>query len=117
MLLSDGARNFQQAHKKEWYSRYKEEQTNIRHIHFKNDRNTNKMEHLNGEIRDREKVMRSLKRNDSPIIKDIQIHHNYIRSHMSLDGMTPSEKAGIKIEDLNKWLTIIQSVSIKKAKY
>ncbi len=70
MLLSDGAKNFMQAHKKEWYIRYKEEQTqHIIHIHFKNDRNTNKMERPNGEIRDREKVMRSLKTDDSPIIK------------------------------------------------
>ena len=51
------------AHKKEWWTRYKEEQTeHIRHIHFKGDKNTNKMERLNGEIRDREKVMRSLKK-------------------------------------------------------
>jgi len=71
------------------------------------------MERLNGEIRDhREKVMRSLKRDDSPIIKGMQIHHNYIRSHMSLDGMTPSEKAGIKIGGSNKWITIIQNASI-----
>lgn len=113
ILLSDGARNFQQAHKKEWYSRYKEEQTqHIRHIHFKNDRNTNKMERLNGEIRDREKVMRSLKTDDSPIITGMQIYHNYIRSHMGLDGMTPSEKAGIKVEGLNKWITLIQNAKL-----
>jgi len=111
VLLSDGARNFMQAHKKEWYSRYKKDQTtHIRHIHFKNDRNTNKMERLNGEIRDREKVMRSLKTDDSPILKGMQIHHNYIRSHMGIK-MTPSEKAGIKVEGLNKWITIIQNAS------
>ena len=115
VLLSDGARNFMQAHKKEWYSRYKEEQTqHIRHIHFKNDRNTNVMERLNGEIRDREKVMRSLKTDDSPIITGMQIFHNYIRSHMGIDGHTPSEKAGIKVEGLNKWITIIQNAQVSK---
>jgi len=104
-----------EARKKEWYTRYKEEQTeHIRHIHFKGDKNTNKMERLNGEIRDREKVMRSLKKDDSPIIKGMQIHHNYIRSHMGIDGMTPSEKAGIKVEGLNKWITIIQNASKPK---
>ena len=112
ILLSDGAKNFMQAHKKEWYSRYKENQTqHIRHIHFKNDKNTNKMERLNGEIRDREKVMRSLKTDDSPIISGMQIFHNYIKGHMGIDSMTPSEKAGIKVEGLNKWITIIQNAS------
>ena len=71
------------------------------------------MERLNGEIRDREKVMRSLKRDDSPILKGMQIHHNYIRSHMGIK-MTPSEKAGIKVEGLNKWITIIQNASEPK---
>jgi len=109
-LLSDGARNFMQAHKKEWYSNYKKDKVDhIRHIHFKNDKNTNKMERLNGEIRDREKTMRSLKKEDSPILKGMQIHHNYIRSHMGIDGKTPSEKAGIKIEGNNKWITLIQN--------
>jgi len=104
-----------EARKKEWYTRYKEEQTeHIRHIHFKGDKNTNKMERLNGEIRDREKVMRSLKKDDSPIIKGMQIHHNYIRSHMGIDGMTSSEKVGIKVEGLNKWITIIQNASKPK---
>ena len=43
----------------------------IRHIHLKGKRskdNNNKMERLNGEIRDREKVFRGLKRFDTPLI-------------------------------------------------
>ena len=110
LSVSDGARNFMQAHKKEWYSRYKEDQTeHIRHIHFKGDKNTNKMKRLNGEIRDREKVMRSLKTDDSPIIRGMQIHHDFIRSHMGIDGKTPSEKAGIITTGNNKWITLIQN--------
>ena len=45
----------------------------IRHIHLKDGRNNNKMERLNGELRDREKVMCSLKRDDSPIISGMHI--------------------------------------------
>ncbi len=37
---------------------------------------------------------------------------NYIRHHMGIDGRTPSEKAGIKIEGLNKWITIIQNAQV-----
>jgi hypothetical protein len=111
-LIADGARNFSQAHKKEWYSNYKNEKvTHIRHIHFKGDKNNNKMERLNGEIRDREKTIRGLKKDDSPILTDMQIHHNYIRTHMGLNGQTPADRAGIKINGNNKWVTLIQNAS------
>jgi len=67
------------------------------------------MEGLNGEIRDRDKTMRSLKKDDSPIIIGMQIHHNYIRTHMGMDSETPADMAGIKIEGNNKWITLIQN--------
>ncbi len=76
----------------------------------------NKMERMNGEVRDREKVMRGLKKTDSPILRGYQVYHNFIRPHMSLDGKTPAEAAGIRIEGDNKWLTIIQNASNKTGK-
>jgi hypothetical protein len=35
--------------------------------------------------------------------------HNYMRQHEALDGETPAERCGIKIEENNKWLTLIQN--------
>ncbi len=76
------------------------------------DHNNNKMEKMNGEIGDREKTMRSLKKVDTPILKGLHIYHNYIREHQGLqEKKTPAEKAGIKVEGENKWLTIIQNAS------
>jgi len=69
------------------------------------------MERMNGELLDREKVMRSLKKADIPITAGYQIYHNYIRPHMALEGRTPTEVAGIKGEGENKWLTLIQNAS------
>jgi putative transposase len=69
------------------------------------------MECMNGEIRDREKTMRGLKKTDTDILKGYQIFHNYIRPHMALDGKTPSEVCGIKIEWENKWKTLIQNAA------
>jgi len=83
----------------------------IRHITLKGDRNNNKMERLNGEIRDREKTMRGLKTKETPIITGYQIFHNYIRAHEGLEGKTPAEACGIKVEGKNKWLTLIQNAS------
>jgi putative transposase len=36
------------------------------------DMNNNKMERFNGEVRDREKVMRNLKKKDTPILDGYQ---------------------------------------------
>lgn len=60
------------------------------------------MERLNGEIRDREKTMKGLKKIDTAILAEYQIYHNYIRPHESLKGKTPAEASGIKIEGENK---------------
>jgi hypothetical protein len=78
------------------------------------DRNNNRMERFNGELRDREKVVRGVKKPDSPLISGLQIYHNYVRPHMALDGQTPADKAGIKVEGKNKWLTLIQNASKRK---
>jgi transposase-like protein len=83
----------------------------IRHIRMQGDKNNNKMERMNGEIRDREKTMRGLKTKDTPILSGYQIFHNYIRAHEGLEGKTPSEACGITIEGKNKWLTLIQNAS------
>jgi len=83
------------------------------HTTLKGNRKNNKMERMNGEIRDREKTMRGLKINETPILQGYQLFHNYIRPHMALDGKTPSEACGITIEGKNKWITLIQNASQK----
>lgn len=113
-LISDGAPNFHEAYKMEYWSRVEPRTVHVRHIHMKNDHNNNKMERLNGELRDREKVMRSLKKIDSPIILGMQQNHNLFRGHMGLDGKTPAEAAGIEIKGQNKWITVIQNAASQK---
>ena len=66
-----------------------------------------------GEFRDREKIVRGIKVKDSVLINGYQMYHNYFRPHMGLNGMTPSEACGVKIEGNNKWLTLIQNASVK----
>jgi transposase-like protein len=110
-LISDGAPNFHVAYNKEFYTNTKPRTRHIRHIRFQGDHNNNKMERLNGEIRDREKTMRGLKKMDTLILKGFQIYHNYIREHEALKGQTPAEKCGIKVEGKNKWKTLIENAS------
>lgn len=70
------------------------------------------MERFNGEFRDREKVVRGLKKTDSPLLSGYQIYHNYIRPHMSLENKTPAEKCGIEIKGKDKWKTLIENASL-----
>jgi len=111
-LITDGLQSYQRAYRKEfWAQPIEKKTTHIRNITLKGEKNNNKMERFNGEFRDREKVVRGLKRTDSPMISGYQIYHNFLRSHMGLNGHTPSEKAGIMMEGNNKWITLIQNAS------
>ncbi len=60
LLITDGAANFAEANM-EYQTRYANDTTNhIRDIRFDGSVHNNKMERMNGEVRDREKVMRAL---------------------------------------------------------
>ena len=83
-----------------------------RHIHLRRDMNNNKMERLNGEIRDREKVYRGLKKIDTPLIDGMRVYYNFTKKHGGLGGKTPAEAAKIKVDGLNKWKTLIQNASL-----
>lgn len=72
----------------------------------------NKMERLNGTIRDREKTFRGLGTPDTPVFEGLKVHYNHVRTHDALKNRTPAEAAGIIVEGGNKWLTIIQNSSL-----
>jgi transposase-like protein len=112
-LITDGGRHFIQPFVKEFYQSKSPHSQHVRDIRLDGTVHNNKMERMNGEVRDREKVMRSLKRTDTPILKGYQIFHNYFRPHEALNGETPADRAGIKVEGENKWLTLIQNASKK----
>jgi putative transposase len=111
-FITDGAQNFHDAFTKEFFTVANPRTRHISHIRLQGDHNNNKMERMNGEVRDREKVMRGLKRTDRKILTGYQIYHNYFRPHEALDGKTPAEKCGIVIEGQNKWKTVIENASL-----
>ena len=110
-LITDGLKSYHQAYMKEFWTLHSPRTEHIRYIKIRGDKNNNKMERLNGEIRDREKVMGGLEKKDTPILKGYQIFRNYIRPHMALDEKTPAEACGIEVKCRNKWMTLIQNAS------
>ena len=113
-LISDGASNFHHAWKDQYRAKnfLHKETEHHRHVHFKGDMNNNQMESFNGNtLRQREKVIRGLKKEDSALLTGLQIYHNYVRPHQGLNGDTPADRAGIRVQGDNKWMTIIQAAT------
>jgi transposase-like protein/predicted RNA-binding Zn-ribbon protein involved in translation (DUF1610 family) len=114
ILITDGLHAYHDAFKREFYSREYPQPRHINAIRITGhhcEANNNKMERINGEIRDREKTMRGLKKKDTAILQGMQIFHNYVRPHEALNGKTPAEACGIVVEGENKWMTLIQNAS------
>jgi transposase-like protein len=110
-LVTDGLHSYHEAFLQEYWRHRLPRPQHIREIRIQGSHNNNKMERFNGEVRDREKVMRGLKKKDTPILTGYQIFHNYLRPHEALDGDTPAEACGINVEGKNKWLTLIQNAA------
>lgn len=116
-FITDGLPAYNEAYRKEFWTLRKPRTEHIRHIKLRGDIHNNKMERMNGEIRDREKTMRGLKNVDTEILRGYQLYHNYVRPHEALKGKTPSEACGIMIEGQNKWKTIIENASKNKVSF
>jgi len=111
-LITDGLHAYHLAWKRELYTFRRPQAKHIEHATWRGQTNDNrKMERFNGEIRDREKVIRGIKKPDTPIISGYQIFHNYVRPHEGLNGRTPAQACGIEVEGKDKWLTLIQNAS------
>ena len=115
-LISDGAANFHEA----WGDHYRARNflwkgtEHIRHIHMKGDRNNNRMERLNGTVRDREVAYRGIKKATSPLFDGFQTYYNFTKKHGGIGRMTPAEAALIWVDGPNKWKTIIQNAALAK---
>ena len=63
VIITDGLRSYEEAYQKEFWEINRQNRTlHIRNIHLQGNMNNNKMERMNGEFRDREKVMRGIKK-------------------------------------------------------
>lgn len=60
--------------------------------------NNNRVERLNGTLRERTKVQRGLKTVQTPIAEGQRIQYNFVKPHMALEGKTPGEVAGLSVK-------------------
>jgi len=76
---------------------------------FDVEHNTNLIERFQGTLKDRTKVLRGLKKPETArkFIEGWLINYNYFRPHISLEGKTPAQKAGVKLAT-DDWLDIVR---------
>jgi len=107
-IITDGLHQYRRAVKKEFNTKIKET-VHIRNVGFRDKTNNNIIERLHGTIRERNKVQRGLKKEETPIIEGQRIYYNFIRPHESLGGKTPAEVAGLDLNlGQNKWLDLLK---------
>jgi transposase-like protein len=117
VLITDGLKSYHDAFNKEFYTNSAPRPRHINAIKLtgKTGMEQNQiMERLNGSIRDREKTMRGIKKRDTPVLKGMQVYHNFIKPHEGLNGRTPAEVCGIVVKGDNKWMTLIQNAAQAK---
>ena len=68
-------------------------------------------ERFNGELGDVLKGVRGIKKCESPLFKLLIVHHNFIKPHLGLGGMTPAKAAGITIKG-PPWRTLIACAAV-----
>ncbi len=92
-VVTDGLYAYKNAFNKEFYTMKTPRTQHIRHIRLAGDMNNNIIERLHGTKRDREKVMRGLKKEETPIISMQNIYYNRVRPHQALEGKSPADLA------------------------
>jgi hypothetical protein len=110
-VVHDGLQSYNEAFDKEFFTMKGPRTENIRSVGQRHEGLNQRIERLNGEIRDREIVMRGLDHDETAqIIADgIRINHNFIRRHTALGGKTPAQVSGLDLQlEGIRWKALIE---------
>ena len=86
----------------------------IQNVGVRSHSGNHRVERIHNTMREREKVMRHLKKANSAekVFKGFRAYYNFVRPHMALDGHTPAQAAAVPIElGTNKWLDLIRQAA------
>jgi transposase-like protein len=70
--------------------------------------NNNRIERMNGTLRERVKVQRGWKTMQTPLAEGQRIQYNFVKPHMALDGQTPADAAGVGVKGKDKWMSLLK---------
>jgi len=106
LLVSDGLPSYPTAISREFRNT-----VHLSRVGIQGEVSNNRIERFHGTVREHTKVMRAIKKPNSLIMEGQRIYYTHIRPHQALNGKTPAEACGTKIEGKNKWLMLIQNAS------
>jgi len=72
----------------------------------------NRIERLNGTLRERVKVQRGWKSKQSAIAEGMRLQYNFVKPHEALNRSTPADVAGIGVSGRDKWLGLLKGTQI-----
>lgn len=71
----------------------------------------NRIERLNGTLRERVKVQRGWKSKKSAVAEGMRLQYNFVKPHMALEGKTPAQAAGL---DVKGWQDLLKRAVSKQ---
>jgi transposase-like protein len=92
----------------------KEPRAHIANVGIRSHVGNHRAERLHNSMRERDKVMRHLKKAHSAekVFKGFRAYYNYLRPHMALENHTPAEMAAVPIQlGTNLWLDLIRQAA------
>jgi putative transposase len=93
LIITDGLQAYKRAFKIEFH----DSKFSVRYVINSGFGLNGILERMQSGIREREKVLRGLKVDKTPIFKGWMIYYNFIRPHQALGGLTPADAAGIGV--------------------
>jgi putative transposase len=75
--------------------------------------NNNRIERLNGTLRERVKVQRGWKSYQTPLAEGQRIAYNFVKPHMALDGQTPAQAARVGSEQKDTWMSLLKKALLE----
>ena len=106
LMVTDGLPSYKKAFNAEFYDHH-QSCKHVADVALQESLN-NVLERMHGSIREREKIMRGIKVDDTPIIPMNQIYYNFVGPHMGLNGKTPADAVGVGVEGENRWVELIK---------
>ena len=70
--------------------------------------NNNRIERLNGTLRERVKVQRGWKSPKS-VLEGNRIRYNFVKPHMALEGKTHAQVSGLNVK---RWKALLESANV-----
>ena len=106
LRVTDGLNSYKEAFNSEFYDHH-QSCKHVADVGLQESLN-NVLERMHGSIRERGRVMRGIKVDDTPILPMNQIYYNFIRPHQGLNGRTPAEMARVGISKENRWMELLK---------